>query len=86
MEALAAGVPIVQPNIGGYPGFIEATGGGVLYEPNTADQLSQSLASVLDDPERMKSMADQGYQTVHDRYSMKNMAESIIRIYESILK
>jgi glycosyltransferase involved in cell wall biosynthesis len=34
VEALASGVPIVQPNLGGFPEFIEATGGGILYEPN----------------------------------------------------
>ncbi|MCJ7581272.1 MAG: glycosyltransferase family 4 protein, partial [Candidatus Aminicenantes bacterium] len=39
VEALAAGVPVVQPNVGCYPEFIEATNGGILYEPNTSEQL-----------------------------------------------
>src|SRR5205823_7240354 len=32
-EALASGVPVVQPRAASFPELIEGTGGGVLYEP-----------------------------------------------------
>ena len=50
IESLASGVPIVQPAVGGYPEFIEATGGGILYNPNDPQHLAEALSSLLDDP------------------------------------
>jgi glycosyltransferase involved in cell wall biosynthesis len=83
VEALASGVPIVQPNVGGYPEFIEATGGGILYEPNTPEKLAESLASLLQDPQRLRQMAAQGYKVVHERFDMQTMARKIIDVYRS---
>jgi glycosyltransferase involved in cell wall biosynthesis len=83
VESLASGVPIVQPNIGGYPEFIEATGGGILYEPNTPEKLAESLAILLQDPQRLKQMGEQGYKIVHERFNMQTMAHKIIDVYRS---
>jgi len=47
IEALASGVPLVQPALGAFPEIINATGGGVTYEPNTADALTDKLSEVL---------------------------------------
>jgi glycosyltransferase involved in cell wall biosynthesis len=85
VEALAAGVPIVQPNVGGYPEFIEATGGGILYEPNDPEHLAAALSSFLDDPERVRSMGKQGREIVLDRFSMQNMATSILEVYKNVV-
>jgi len=85
IEALAAGVPIVQPNVGGYPEFIEATGGGILYEPNDAKHLARALSSLLLNPDRIRQLGKNGRETVLKHYSMKNMAENIIKVYKSIL-
>ena len=84
VEALAAGVPVVQPNVGCYPEFIEATNGGVLYEPNSSDQLAETLASLLEDTEKVRRLADQGHRVVMDRFSMDAMAKNIARIYDDV--
>ena len=84
VEALAAGVPVVQPNVGCYPEFIEATNGGVLYEPNTSDRLAEAIASLLEDTEKVRRLADQGHRVVMDRFSMEAMAKNIARIYDDI--
>jgi glycosyltransferase involved in cell wall biosynthesis len=85
VEALAAGVPIVQPNVGGYPEFIEATGGGMLYEPNDGEHLAQALAKLLLDPESLRSLGRTGREVVLREYTMKNMAENILKVYQDIL-
>ncbi|MFC1538503.1 glycosyltransferase family 4 protein [Candidatus Latescibacterota bacterium] len=86
VEALAAGVPIVQPNIGGYPEFIEATGGGILYEPNDSEHLAQALESLLSEPERVRELGAQGRNTVMKNYSVDTMAKNIINVYENAVK
>jgi len=43
LEALAAGVPVVQPESGVFPELLKMTGGGVLCEPNNAEALAAAL-------------------------------------------
>ena len=84
VEALAAGVPVVQPNVGCYPEFVEATNGGVLYEPNTSDKLAESIASLLEDTEKVRRLADLGHRVVMERFSMDAMAKNMARIYDYV--
>ncbi len=84
IEALAAGVPIVQPNLGGYPEFIQATGGGIIYEPNDSDQLVEAWKSLLLNPQKMKQMGEQGKKVVLERFSMNHMAQRIVAVYKGI--
>ena len=86
VEALASGVPIVQPNLGGYPEFIEATGGGILYEPNDPAHLAEALSSMLDDPDRVREMGKKGRKVVMEHYSMQNMANNILDVYKKVVK
>lgn len=84
VEALAAGVPVVQPNVGCYPEFITETNGGVLYEPNTSEHLADAIASLLTDPERVRKLGKAGHDVVIERFSMDSMAKNIARIYDEI--
>ena len=86
VEALAAGVPIVQPNLGGYPEFIELTGGGVLYQPNDGDHLAEALASLLSRPERLRRMGAQGRERVLQHHSVDQMADKILDVYREIVR
>lgn len=83
-EALATGVPVVQPKMGGFTEVVEATGGGIIYEPNDADTLAENLLKVLLDPRYAKKLGKSGRKAVHEKYNNKVMAEKISNIYESI--
>ena len=50
IEAMAAGVPIVQPNHGAFPEIIEHTGGGATYNSNNPEALADALKPWLNDP------------------------------------
>ena len=47
LEALASGVPVVQPNHGAFPELVTATGGGLLHEPENPLDLAEKLALLL---------------------------------------
>lgn len=85
VEALAAGVPVVQPNVGCFPEFVETTKGGVIYEPNDSETLAKSIASLLSDPDRVRKLGEQGRGIVLERFSMGNMAKDIVKVYEEVL-
>ena len=84
VEALAAGVPVVQPTVGCYPEFVEATKGGIIYEPNNSKGLAQAIASLLLDPARVRDLGEQGRRVVWERFSMNDMAKNIVRVYEDV--
>ena len=84
IEALAAGVPIVQPNVGGFPEFVEATGGGVICNANDVDDLAASIAGLLKNPDKLKKHATEGKQAVRETFSIENMAKEMMGIYEKV--
>jgi len=85
VEALAAGVPVVQPDVGCYPEFVEATQGGIIFRPNTGEALAEAAASLLLDPDRVRRLGEQGRNAVLAHYSMDDMARNTLNIYERIL-
>jgi glycosyltransferase involved in cell wall biosynthesis len=84
LEALASGVPIVQPNVGCYPEFIKVTRGGIIYEPNDSKTLGKALSTLLKNPDRLKKMGEQGKKAVGKHYSIQKMAGNIVRIYQKV--
>ncbi len=86
IEALAAGVPIVQPNVGCYPEIVEATQGGVLYEPNTGEKLADAIASLLSDQEKVRKLGEQGREVVLAQFTMDQMVKKIERIYNDVAR
>ncbi len=75
MEALAAGVPVVQPDHGGFPELIAATGGGRMFPPGNEDALADAIEALLRAPDQARAMGEAGRQAVHQRYSVEIMAK-----------
>jgi len=84
IEAMAAGVPVVQPRHGGFPEIVEETGGGLIAEPNAA-ALADGIESLLLDPARARVLGDAGRQAVRERFSIQSMAEQTVTAYAEIL-
>jgi len=84
VEALAAGVPVVQPKVGCYPEFVEETQGGLIYEPNTGKKLAEAMTSLLIDHDKIRKMGDQGRRVVLANFSMERMAKNISGIYADV--
>src|SRR5436190_2537317 len=85
LEAGAAGVPVVEPRVGSYPELIEATGGGVLYEPNTADGLAGALGDLLGDEARRAELGRKGRESVERSFSLATMAQKMTELYRTLV-
>jgi glycosyltransferase involved in cell wall biosynthesis len=83
LEAMAAGVPVVQPRVGAFPEIVEATGGGILYSPNDVHSLTGALASLLLDPERARELGRRGRAAVERDFSIERMARDVAAVYEN---
>jgi glycosyltransferase involved in cell wall biosynthesis len=84
LEALAAGVPVVQPDHGAYPEWVNATGGGLLHRPNDSVDLAEKLAILLRDATRRKKLSDQGRQGIFEKFSSERMAASTLAVMQTL--
>ena len=85
LEALASGVPVIEPRLGVFPEWVEATGGGLLYEPEDVQDLSLCLERLLQDPEEAAEIGTRGQEVVHERFSNRHMAEEMLGVYRGLM-
>lgn len=80
LEAMANAVPVVQPRHGSFPELVEATGGGILVEPNDPKALAEGLLRLLNDGGLRKRLGEQGQNSVVTRFTADAMAENTVRV------
>ena len=85
IEALAAGVPVVQPRTAAFPELIQETGGGVLFEPGNAPALAEQVEELLLHPDRAAALGAAGRQAVFDRFNAASMASATLAVYQSAI-
>ncbi|MBI4606747.1 MAG: glycosyltransferase family 4 protein [Planctomycetes bacterium] len=81
LEALASGVPVVEPRNGAFPELIEATGGGLLHEPGDPDDLAARLSELLGDEALRRELGRRGREAVFARFTARRMAEETREVY-----
>lgn len=84
LEAMANGVPVVQPAHGAFPEMIQATGGGRLVEPKNAQALADALAE-LADPVLRSQLAQQAWAGVREHYDSRQLADRTLDIIRPLL-
>ncbi|MGI8966908.1 MAG: glycosyltransferase family 4 protein, partial [Limisphaerales bacterium] len=84
IEALAAGIPVVQPRHAAFPELMEATNGGILYEPTDLLGLADGIEELLLNPEKVKMIGEAGQKSVFEKFSVEKMAAEIVKIYQSL--
>ncbi|WP_197527617.1 glycosyltransferase family 4 protein [Posidoniimonas polymericola] len=84
IEALAHGVPLVLPEHGSFPEFVEHTGGGLLFPPGDANALAAQIARLLTERAYAQQLADAGHGVVHDHYHDERMARETVAVYQKL--
>lgn len=84
IEAMACGVPVVQPAHGSFPELVGETGAGLLFPPGDVPTLTSALARLLGDPIRRREFGDKGRAAARDRFSAERMAEETWRVFEEV--
>ena len=85
LEALAAGVPVVQPEHGAFPELIRATGGGHLVPPLDPVALAEKLAEVLTDRQATHQSGLAAAELVRTRFNSNVAATETIEIYRMLV-
>ncbi len=86
LEAMACGIPVVQPHRGAFTELVETTGGGLLVEPDNPDALAKAFLELWENPGKRAEIGARGYRGVRAHYTVRHMAEAALAVYESLLK
>ena len=84
LEALASGVPVVQPRHGSFPEMLDSTGGGLLVDADSPSALVAGLARLLDSPEDRLRCGGDGQRAVRERFNESRMARETLDLYTSL--
>lgn len=86
LEALASGIPLVQPELGAFPEVAELSGGGLTYHPNSAKKLARTWKKVILDKEELGRLSLKGLEGVKACFDVHKQSEKLVEIYQKVLK
>jgi glycosyltransferase involved in cell wall biosynthesis len=84
LEAMANGVPVIEPRRGGLTEIVEKTGGGILVEPDDTVAIGRAILSLWKDPVLLESLGKHAVKGVREHYSAARMAARALEVYGSV--
>jgi glycosyltransferase involved in cell wall biosynthesis len=84
LEAMATGVPVVQPRRGSFTEVVERTGGGLLVAPDDPEALADGLYTLWNDPDERRALADRAFEGVRRLHSVQRSADAQLEIFEGM--
>lgn len=82
LESLASGIPIVQPAVGAFPEVVNASGGGLIFEPNTPEALATKLEEIISDHDQLMQLSVNGRKSIEEKFSSSVMVEKMVGVYK----
>jgi glycosyltransferase involved in cell wall biosynthesis len=84
LEAMACGVPVIQPDRGAFTEIVTKTKGGLLVSPDSAESLAAGILKVYREPALAEELSQNGFRNVRAHYSVARMADQALNVYELI--
>jgi glycosyltransferase involved in cell wall biosynthesis len=85
LEAWSAGLAVVAPRFGVLKETVSHQSNGLLFEPNSVDDLAAALIRLIADKQLRETLAFNGLETVQN-YDIRAVAPKMSRIYQSVVK
>ena len=86
LEAMASGVPVVQPRRGAFTEIVEKTGGGQLVAPDDVDALAGGIYALWHDRSLAESLGQRGFDGVREHYDIVGSADRLLAVYQSMVE
>lgn len=84
LEAMACGVPLVQPRRGSFTEIIERTGGGLLVQPDDPQSLANGILQIARDPNLAADLSTNGFRGVREHYTAAHMADKVLEAFSEL--
>ena len=81
LEAMASGVPVVQPRRGAFTEVVEKTGGGLLVASDDADALAEGLFQLWQNREQAADLGAKAFAGVRQHYTIQQSATRLLEVY-----
>ena len=81
LEAMACGVPYIQPNHGAFPELHEKAGAGWLFEANSVDHLAEVIYSAWRDQHASMDLGKRGVPAVNEHFTIERSAQRLLEVY-----
>ena len=85
LEAMACGLPVVCPRVGGLPELVDDGQNGKLTEPRSVRGLAESFAFYAAHPEERLAQGSRGRRRAEERYSLDAVIDTYLRLYDTTL-
>jgi len=85
LEAMSQGLPVVVPNVGGFPEIVEDGVSGYLIDGRDPSVFSKRCIELVYDPQKRAQMAGAARQRVIDHFSREAMAANYYRLYQELI-
>lgn len=85
-ESLAAGVPTISTNVGGFPDIVINNKTGFTVEPKNPNELSVAILTTVTNKDESELMARSGQRYVKDLLDINKTASNINSIYDKIVR
>jgi glycosyltransferase involved in cell wall biosynthesis len=86
LEAMACGVPLVQPRRGAFTEIIQKTSSGLLVEADDLESLAAGILRISDNRALAAELGQNGFEKVREYYSVARMADHALEAYASVLR
>jgi len=84
LEAMACGVPLVQPRRGAFTEIVERTGGGLLVQPDDPQSLAEGILKVARSKRLSDDLSANGFRGVREHYTAAHMADRVLEAYSDL--
>jgi len=84
-EAMAYKLPIIAPNLAGYPEIVEDDFNGFLFEPENGEDLAKKIDTIWNNEKELMRLGNNGFKKVTQKYSKQFYYISLINAYQNIL-
>lgn len=85
LEALGSRIPVVASAVGGIPEIIEDGVNGLLVPPGDVPALEKALIDLLNCPEKRQKLAEAGFSTVQEKFTVQRQIAKIETVYDRLL-
>ena len=85
LEAMAAGILVVQPRRGAFTEVIQKTGGGILVEPDNPEALAHGLLDILQNPDKREELSVKAFHGVREHYHLDRMTGKAVEVFQTII-
>lgn len=86
LEAMANGVPVVQPRHGAFTEIVERTGGGLLVPPEDPVALAEALHLLLVDRAKASALGRAAADGVRRQFALEHMAAGAEQVYQEVVQ